>query len=110
MRKILFWIKTFTLWDLWQGLAVTLRYFFKPNVRPVGIWERASAVKAYGAGLLSSFGELEYACSPVRPAQSDGGALRAIDLPLEHAANVSPGSRPPTAPPPADHLTPTPLA
>ena len=32
MKKLLFWIKTFTLWELWQGLAVTLRYFFKPKI------------------------------------------------------------------------------
>ena len=32
MGKILFWIKTFTLWELWKGLAVTLRYFFKPKI------------------------------------------------------------------------------
>jgi len=32
MKKILFWIKTFTLWELWCGLSVTLRYFFKPKI------------------------------------------------------------------------------
>lgn len=32
MKKIIFWIKTFTLWELWQGMAVTLRYLFKPKI------------------------------------------------------------------------------
>jgi NADH-quinone oxidoreductase subunit I len=32
MKKLLFWIKTFTLWELLQGLAVTLRYLFKRKI------------------------------------------------------------------------------
>ena len=32
MKRILFLIKTFTLWELLQGLAVTLRYFFKRKI------------------------------------------------------------------------------
>jgi NADH-quinone oxidoreductase subunit I len=26
------WVKSFTLWELFQGLSLTLRYFFKPKI------------------------------------------------------------------------------
>ena len=32
MKKLIRLFKTFTLWELLQGLAVTLRYYFKPKV------------------------------------------------------------------------------
>ena len=32
MKKIKFWLKTFTLWELLCGLAVTWRYLFKPKI------------------------------------------------------------------------------
>ena len=31
MKKLKSYIKTFTLWELWQGLSVTLRNFFRPS-------------------------------------------------------------------------------
>ena len=32
MNRIQSYIKTFVLWELWQGLSVTFRNFFKPAV------------------------------------------------------------------------------
>jgi NADH-quinone oxidoreductase subunit I len=32
MNRITSYIKTFALWELWQGLSVTLRNFFRPSV------------------------------------------------------------------------------
>ncbi len=32
MNSIRSYIKTFALWELWKGLAVTFRNFFKPAV------------------------------------------------------------------------------
>ena len=31
MQKLKNYIKTFLLWELWQGLSVTLRNFFRPS-------------------------------------------------------------------------------
>lgn len=42
-----------------------------------GLVREGGVMKAYGAGLLSSFGELEYSCSPNRPA---GGTLDRPEL------------------------------
>jgi NADH-quinone oxidoreductase subunit I len=32
MKRILFLLKTFTLWELFKGMRVTLRHFFKPKI------------------------------------------------------------------------------
>jgi NADH-quinone oxidoreductase subunit I len=32
MKRILYYLKTFTLWELLKGMAVTLRYFFKRKI------------------------------------------------------------------------------
>lgn len=32
MRRLLHWIKSFSLWELLKGMSVTLRYFFAPKV------------------------------------------------------------------------------
>ena len=32
MKKIIFLLKTFTLWELFKGMRITLRYFFKPKI------------------------------------------------------------------------------
>jgi hypothetical protein len=42
-------------------------------------------VKAYGAGLLSSFGELEYACAPYRPAGTLPSHRLAHSRPTEYS-------------------------
>ncbi len=32
MKRILYYLKTFTLWELFKGLRITLRYFFRKKV------------------------------------------------------------------------------
>ena len=43
------------------------------------VYENKSDIKAYGAGLLSSFGEIEYACQKRNNNSSDGDANDNLD-------------------------------
>eukprot|EP00616_Rhizochromulina_sp_CCMP1243_P013079 CAMPEP_0118973784 /NCGR_PEP_ID=MMETSP1173-20130426/10905_1 /TAXON_ID=1034831 /ORGANISM="Rhizochromulina marina cf, Strain CCMP1243" /LENGTH=405 /DNA_ID=CAMNT_0006923477 /DNA_START=218 /DNA_END=1435 /DNA_ORIENTATION=- len=51
-----------------------------------GLCRQQGELKAYGAGLLSSFGELEYACAPYRPAGDEEVYPEYREWLPEHAA------------------------